>query len=190
METNAPVETEVKIPVNDLEIVRSLLEESAAKCIEAMARETNTLYDTAQRQISQQGHTLRLRSYAGRSVVTHKGAINYLGSIKIREELEFAVDDLETFAAFLEKLGFQPSLRYEKDREEWRIDDMLITLDHTPMGDFVEIEGQIAAISGIAEDLDLSLDDAVRGSYLSLWFEYRNKRPNLNLPRDMVFAKP
>ena len=189
METTAPLETEVKIPVDDLKPVRTLLENLKATCIVVMARETNTLYDTAEHNIAQKGHTLRLRSFAGRSVVTHKGTINYLGTIKMREELEVMVDDLDTLAAILEKLGFEPSIRYEKDREEWRIDGMLVTLDHTPMGDFVEIEGPITTIPKVAELLELDLEDAVRGSYLSLWLEYRQQRPEQNLSRNMVFAR-
>ena len=188
METTTPLETEIKIPVSDLKAVRVLLENCEATCVQMMARESNTLYDTAEHQITQKGHTLRLRSFAGRSVVTHKGTMSYLGSIKIREELEVLVDDLDTFGAILGALGFEPSIRYEKDREEWRLEGMLITLDHTPMGDFVEIEGPVSTIPKIAERLELDLDDAVRGSYLSLWLEYRHQRPDQNLGRNMVFA--
>ena len=41
----------------------------------------------------------------------------------------------------LDHLGLQVVARYEKDREMWLVDEVSVVLDHTPMGDFVEVEG-------------------------------------------------
>ncbi len=77
--------------------------------------------------------------------------------------------------------------RYEKDRETWRLDDVEIVLDHTPMGDFVEVEGPAGVLEMTARSIGLDPSAAVRGSYISLWRAYRERAAE-NLPVDMVFG--
>jgi len=62
-----------------------------------------------------------------------------------------------------------------------------VVLDHTPMGDFVEVEGPSHTLETTARAIGLDPSTAVRGSYLSLWREYRERRIHEDLPRDMVF---
>jgi hypothetical protein len=62
-----------------------------------------------------------------------------------------------------------------------------VTLDHTPMGDYVEVEGMPRELYGVARMLGLDPLTAVPGSYVSLWQQYRSARPELGLPADMVF---
>ena len=88
-----------------------------------------------------------------------------------------------------ERLGFSVFMKYEKDREEWLLDDISVVLDHTPMGDFVEVEGPPERLELAARLLGLDTAAAVRGSYVSLWLEYRELHPELDLPTDMVFAE-
>ena len=78
-------------------------------------------------------------------------------------------------------------LRYEKDRETWTSAGVTVTLDHTPMGDFVELEGPAGELVRMAGDLEVDADAAVRDSYPSLWRAYRVRHPELDLPEDMVF---
>jgi adenylate cyclase class 2 len=87
----------------------------------------------------------------------------------------------------LEHLGFNVFLRYEKDREEWLLGEVSIVLDHTPMGDFVEVEGPPEDLVRTAGVLGIDVGEAVRGSYTSLWQEHREAHPDLELPLDMVF---
>jgi hypothetical protein len=58
------------------------------------------------------------------------------------------------------------------------------------MGDFVELEGAVATLEEAAKTLDLDPARAVRGSYLSLWEQYREQHPELDLPVDMVLPRP
>ena len=122
----------------------------------------------------------------GRGVrLTLKGAARFDGGVKIRDELEVEADDAELLEGILRGLGFEPWMRYEKDREAWRLGEVEVVLDHTPMGGFVELEGEAELLAGAARRLGLDADDAVRGSYVSLWAEERRRRPEL--PHDMVF---
>ena len=43
--------------------------------------------------------------------------------------------------AILSQLGFRVWFRYEKYREEFVKDDVILAVDETPVGTFVEIEG-------------------------------------------------
>lgn len=182
------IETELKIPVNDLAAVRANLATLDASLISESAREENLLLDTADRELSGRGCVLRLRRHGARRILTFKGPATYDGHIKVRPEHELEIEDLETMLTVFEALGFFGVVRYEKERETWRINDAEVVLDHTPMGDFVEVEGPPELIGSVARSLGLDPSDAVRGSYISLWSEFRVRHPELDLPPDMVFG--
>ena len=182
-----PVESELKIPVADLDAVRARLEVGAATLVAPRYREVNTLYDDSARRLMSSGHALRLRRCEGLWKLTFKGPVRYRGTVKEREELETGVADGAVVAEIFGRLGLVPSRRYEKDRERWRLGGTEVCLDHTPMGDFVEIEGPVDALGEVAAGLALNPARALRGSYVSLWASYRDEHPELGLPEDMVF---
>lgn len=186
---NDCIETELKFPVPDLDTVREVLVRQAAAQIHPMAREVNTLLDTDDGRHRRSGSILRLRTYGGQHVVTFKGPVNYLGKIKERAEYEITCDDTGRMAMLFEQLGYSPIARYEKYREVWLLGEATIVLDHTPMGDFVEVEGPPESLEAIAVSLGLDPELAVRGSYLSLWSEYRQRHAQHDLPNDMVFPE-
>lgn len=186
--TETGVETELKIPVADLEGVRSILTARGATLINDTAREVNLLLDTADRELAARGCVLRLRRYGARRVLTFKGPASYDGPIKIRTEHELEIESLEKLLAVFEALGYSGVARYEKDREAWRFEGVDVVLDHTPMGEFVEVEGPSLQLESVARSLGLDPTHAVRGSYMSLWLEFRTRYPERELPPDMVFA--
>ena len=188
MDDAPPVETELKIPVEDLATPRSALVARNAQRVHPAEREVNILLDGPADELAAAGRVLRLRRIGDRRRLTLKGPASFVGNIKSREELEIEVGEIETLAAIFARLGFRPVLRYEKDRETWQISGVTVTLDHTPMGDFVELEGPATRLSGVASELGLEVADAVRGSYPTLWREFRAHHPELELPEDMVFA--
>ncbi len=51
------------------------------------------------------------------------------------------VGDGSLVVRMLEELGFHVWFRYEKYREEFALDDVVVAVDETPVGTFVEIEG-------------------------------------------------
>jgi adenylate cyclase class 2 len=182
-------ESELKFPVADLDQVRVFLQRARAVVVQTMARETNLLLDTEDKRLRTTGCVLRLRRHGDRKILTFKGPASYRGAIKERPEHETEVADLDRAGEILQKLGFSVYMRYEKDREEWRLEDVSVVLDHTPMGAFVEIEGPPERLPEIADLLGLKIASAVRGSYASLWREHRQRHPELALPFDMVFAE-
>lgn len=184
-----PFETELKIPVPNLAPVRTILQRSGAELVHPSAREENLLFDTADRHLEASGRVLRLRRYGDQHLLTLKGPASYQGDIKTRREDETQVADADRLQAILEDLGFAAVSRYEKDRECWRFGSMAVVLDHTPMGDFVEVEGPPEELGATALSLGLQPGQAVRGSYPSLWKEYRSRHPDQELPSDMVFRR-
>jgi adenylate cyclase class 2 len=133
------------------------------------------------------GNALRVREFGGRWFVTFKGEPRYQGPIKVREELESEVEDGEVVRRILGRVGFRPQVSYEKIREAWRLEGVVVTLDHTPIGDFVELEGPSEDLAGVATRLGLDPNTGIRDSYLSLWRTHRERHPELGLPVDMRF---
>jgi adenylate cyclase class 2 len=187
--TTRNLESELKIPVADLERVRVDLQRARAIVVQTMAREVNLLLDTDDSRLRRAGCVLRLRRHGERKVLTFKGPPDFKGAIKERPEHETEISDLESTAEILGQLGFKVIMKYEKDREEWLLDDVTVALDRTPIGSFVEVEGPPEKLNRTAELLGLKISSAVRDSYAGLWLAYRKRHPELDLPLDMVFSK-
>ena len=73
--------------------------------------------------------------------------------------------------------------RYEKYRAEWRLDGHVLCFDRTPLGCFVEIEGDDSPT--VARRLGFDPSSAEPRSYLGIWADY--KRENPDGPAEMVF---
>ncbi len=179
-------ETEVKLPADDLRGVRDRLAGLGARLREARHDESNDLYDDEDRSLSRSGRTVRLRRAAGRAVLTYKGSARFEQGARVREEREVDVSDAAEAEGILNGLGLRKSFRYEKRREEWDGGDCVVALDETPIGNFVEIEGDPAAIRKLVAALGLDAGEAIAGSYPELYLRRRKQDPKL--PPDMVFA--
>lgn len=82
---------------------------------------------------------LRVREQDGEARLEHHLGISNIET----EELETTIGDASRLHQILGALGFTPQVVVEKHREEWRKDDVLVTLDTVKhLGDFVEIEMQ------------------------------------------------
>ena len=140
--------------------------------------ETNTFYDTPDRQLKRRDEGLRLRINERREgqstvIMTHKGP-RQQGPLKCRSETELEVSDRGAAGMLLDKLGYQPVLIFEKRRQGWQIDDCFVELDTIPyLGDFVEIEGASEqSIMALRKKLDLQNLPLIRASYSALLCGY------------------
>jgi adenylate cyclase class 2 len=93
--------------------------------------------------------------------------------MKLREEYETLVGDGEVLLKILEELGLHIWFRYEKYREEFSRDDVIVAIDETPVGVFVEIEGGENGIETAAAALGRSRADYILDSYRSLFLQHR-----------------
>jgi adenylate cyclase class 2 len=179
-------EVEVKLPCGDLDAVRRSLTAQGATRLAPLHEEVNDLYDDSERRLSSKGSALRLRQAAGRVLLTYKGPARFVSGVKVREERETEVSDPEAARSILTALGFAPTFRYEKRREEWLFEKCAVALDETPIGRFVEVEGEPTAIRRAVAALKLDFSEAIPYSYARLYLDRRNQDPAL--PPDMVFT--
>jgi predicted adenylyl cyclase CyaB len=176
-------ERELKFAEVELAELRERLVELQAERVAPPAFEDNWIFDRGKGELQAKGHVLRLRIDGQGAQITLKSAARFEDKTKIREELQTRVEDAEQMRAILEHMGFGIRRRYQKMREEWRLGAVLICLDHTPIGDFVEFEGQGA--DKLARRCGLTPDRAETRTYLELYEDHVKENPDS--PPDMVF---
>jgi adenylate cyclase class 2 len=119
--------------------------------------------------------------------VTFKGPVQP-SVMKLREEQETLVGDGEVLLTIFGELGLHIWFRYEKYREEFAHEDVIVAIDETPVGVFVEIEGGEQGIDTMAALLGRTRADYILESYRSLFLQHRDA---LGLTSsDMVFEDP
>jgi adenylate cyclase class 2 len=176
-------------------------------------REENQLFDTPDGQLAKRGQLLRIRTedpeLAGklanpgnrRVLLTFKRPLEeptnresaaLRRDYKVREELELEVADGATLGRVFAGLGMNGWFRYEKYRTTYKLPaakawakNLLIELDETPIGTFVELEGPPEAIDRAATELGFSKRDYILKNYLLLYVEDCRKRGVQ--PSDMLF---
>jgi adenylate cyclase, class 2 len=178
--------------------------------------ESNVILDTPEGGLAKHGQLLRIRTEtpeakskkgkstpAQRTVLTFKrppvGVAATVGHAherrlhKVREEIEVEVADGTVLAKIFEGLGMSGWFRYEKYRTTFRLPlstnwakGLLIELDETPIGTFVELEGPPAAIDRAAQELGYTRRDYVLRNYLTLYVEECRRQGKQ--PKDMLFA--
>jgi adenylate cyclase class 2 len=123
----------------------------------------------------------------GKSRITFKGPVQP-SMVKLREELETVVGDGEVLLHIFDELGLHVWFRYEKYREEFSHEDVIVAVDETPVGVFVEIEGTENGIMAMADALGRTPDDYVLDSYRGLFLKHREQFGLTGT--DMVFDRP
>jgi adenylate cyclase class 2 len=164
------VESEVKLRVADAEFARDKIRVLGARRAQARHFEDNVLFDDPARSLLGKGSVLRIRRAEGAGVLTFKGPRQIVEGIKSRPELETAVPDPDGFEAVLRALGYEPVFRYQKYRETYRWNGVEIVVDETPIGTFLEIEGEVADVHRAAAALGFTPEDYVAESYAALFF--------------------
>jgi len=179
--------------------------------------EENVIFDTPQSGLAKHGQLLRIRTETPqegsnskkhapkpRVVLTFKQPIAQPSDAepesasdwpyKVREEIEVVVGDAGVLTRVFEGLGMSGWFRYEKYRTTFQLPDseawakgLLIELDETPIGTFVELEGPASAIDRAAAELGYSKRDYVLTNYLRLYLE--DCRRKGEQPSHMLFPK-
>jgi adenylate cyclase class 2 len=186
-QTNPYIETEVKIRMpQGADSARQRIEHAGYQLVENRTLESDQLFDRGD-ELRRSDQLLRLRRAGGRATITYKGP-GERARHKSREEIEFDVSDATSFEQVLERLGYQPRFRYEKYRTKFAREGEggFITIDETPIGVFLELEGPGEWIDATASQLGLSPSEYLTQSYASLYQEYRRERPDA--PVNMIFG--
>ncbi|MFN8452924.1 MAG: class IV adenylate cyclase [Anaerolineae bacterium] len=169
------VENEVKLYVPDLAAVARRVEAAGGTLKAPRVYERNVRYDDAARSFNASGTVLRLRQDT-RARLTYKDGERLSGEYgSSRFEAEVEVSDFANMETILGKLGYHPVMVYEKYRTTYALHDAEVTLDEMPYGNFVEIEGDEAAIRRCVEALRLHDARRMAASYTVLFkFVKRN----------------
>jgi adenylate cyclase class 2 len=183
------IETEIKFRVENQAELESRLATAGFRLVTPRSFESNVLYDTADRSLRAKQELVRIRSYAGRWVLTHKRVPDSgIGEDrhKHRVETETEVGDGETLAEVFRSLGLLPAFRYEKWRTEWSDGEGHCVVDETPVGVFAELEGPSDWIDRIAGQLEVKPEEQLTLSYGRLFDLWRERTGNE--AQDMTFA--
>jgi adenylate cyclase class 2 len=191
-------EVEIKLRVADASALRRRLKQLTAREVSPRTYESNTLYDTARKDLARRGQLIRIRveqpspirnkidrPLPTKTILTYKGPpqakFRVRPSIarprkqksryKVREEVEVAISGMNEMTRILQALGLRPSFRYEKFRTTYALPglrNLKIEFDETPIGTFLELEGTPSAIDRVARLLGYTHTDYITQTYGAL----------------------
>ena len=163
-------EIEAKFHVQNLRKIELRLLELKAQLIQPRVHEVNLRFDRPDGELRNSFRVLRLRQ-DDIARFTFKGpSVEKEGGILSRQEIEFEVGDFDSAKQFLEAIGFQVVVFYEKFRATYELNDTHIMLDELPYGSFIEIEGEnVESIHSIADLLSLNWEAMVKAGYHALF---------------------
>lgn len=141
--------------------------------------EENVLFDTPDQQLGSRLAVLRVRTVGGKGTLTYKAPPlpdDAPSQFKKRVEIETPIGDPEQMIAILTRLGYLKWFCYQKYRTVYDAylpagGALLIMNDETPIGNFVELEGEEAAIQEAVHLLGVSPDQYILLSYIALQAE-------------------
>ena len=165
------VEREIKLRFENAQQARDRVLSIGATPLRGRRLQEDCLLDATDDGLYRRRCVLRVRNDSGKSLLTFKGPVQ-AGVMKVREEYETVVADGDTLLTILHQLGLRVWFRYEKYREEFSAEDVVIAVDETPVGTFVEIEGGADHIHQTAAALGKTSSDYITDSYRTLFVRY------------------
>lgn len=182
-------ESEIKLCVESAAEARRRIEAAGFEVFRPRVFEANVLLDTPSGSLVAGGETLRVRERGGETILTYKGPVER-DRHKSREEIETSAGEAPALLAILARLGFAPNYRYEKFRTEYARpgEPGIATVDETPIGVFIELEGEGDWIDRTAARLGFSESDYVNDSYTAIFRRYCLES-RLEMGAGMVFGK-
>ena len=191
-------ETEIKLRVGDLVALIRKLNRLGART-NGRVLERNTLFDTPDGDFRRRGRLLRLRvETPARSPILAAGPAGAIltskqpapvpaaAGYKQNLESEIAVTAPKRWFGQMRALGLRPAFRYEKFRTSFRLGRLHLDVDETPVGTFLELEGDPRRIDRAAQALGYSRRDYIRATYWDLYAAHCRRHGKI--PRDMLFG--
>jgi adenylate cyclase, class 2 len=180
-------EIEIKLRVLDRTAVVHQIADLGWQVRRGRELERNWVYDEPDGTLRTTGRLLRVRDAGGVCLLTLKLPSDEGGPHKVKEELEIVASECGTSRRILEGLGYRLSWRYEKYRTYFERGDAAgeIVLDETPIGDFLELEGEAAWIDHTAAELGFTPGEYITATYGALFEEHKARSSGVG--SDMVF---
>ncbi len=168
------LEREIKLRFGSADEARAAVIASGATPLLGRRLQEDSLLDTDDEQLRRRRCVLRVRVENGKSRLTFKGPVQP-ALVRVREELETVVGDGAILLRVLQELGLHVWFRYEKYREEFAHGDVIVAIDETPVGVFIEIEGGEQGIAAMTELLGRFQSDYILDSYRGLFLRHREE---------------
>jgi adenylate cyclase class 2 len=162
------LEIEVKIKIEHLTEVKEKILSQGAKLVKERHSHDDTFYDFSSLELRRKHHALRVRKINKKTFLTFKGPEQKSRKFKIREEYETEVKNERHLRKILKSLELQPVFQYSKFRTVFRRKKLIVCLDETPIGNFLELEGQQSEIVKFAQGLNFSKEDFIKLDYIQL----------------------
>ena len=161
-------EIEVKFLLKDYASLMQKIADLQLSCSQERIHEFNLRYDLADGSLVARKQVLRLRKDT-QARLTFKGPGVMEEDVLLRKEVEVVVSDFDTTNRLLEALGYQVVMMYEKYRANYLLDSLVMSVDETPLGLFVELEGESPAqVRKATNVLELNWDARINLSYSAL----------------------
>jgi len=178
------LEREIKLQFAGPAEARTAIVKAGATPIRGRRLQEDCLLDSGDEQLRRRRCVLRIRMEQGKSLLTYKGPVQP-SPMKVREEIETVAGDGDALLQMFGELGFNVWFRYQKYREEFAFGDVIVALDETPIGTFVEVEGGEDGITQMAKALGCGPADYIADSYRTIFMQHRQQH---DLPvTDMLF---
>lgn len=155
--------------------------------------EDNWLLDTEAHQLGGKSSILRVRNAGGKGLLTYKekaGSDAPASQFKLRVEIETELGDAHEALAIFDRLGYHRFFRYQKYRSVYEAilpsgKSLHVMADETPLGNFLELEGEEGVIAEAVSLLGVTRADYILVSYLAL--QVAHCREQGKALEDMVF---
>jgi adenylate cyclase class 2 len=161
-------EIEIKLPFASAASARESIESLGATERTPRLFEDNVVLDRDGGALERGGMVLRVRTKGDRAVLTLKTPVEGEHRHKVRNEDETTVGDAPTTLRLLQGLGYSPRWRYQKYRTVYTLRDLVICLDETAIGCFVELEGPPEQIDSVARQMGFTSAQYVCDTYRDL----------------------
>ena len=184
------LEREVKLLFPTAAAAREAVLAAGALAAHARRLQDDALYDLPDDTLKRKGCVVRVRierwtDAPNTTTLTVKGPVQ-TGPMKLRDEHETRVERADALLKAFDALGMRAWFRYQKYREEFSARGLIIAIDETPVGTYVELEGDEEAIVAMTTALGRSPADFIVDSYYGLFMKRRDEF-NLCGP-DMLFT--
>lgn len=173
------IETEIKIKISDRQTLSAqLVREGFVKQRERYF-EDNILFDYPTNTLRERGCALRVRTLADSTLLTFKGPAKVNAQFKTREEIEITTSDGASLKLILSRIGLHPVFRYQKYRTEYALGSpsgdhsgpgvVAAMVDETPIGAYLELEGEESAILPLIPRLGYRERDLIKSTYVTIY---------------------
>lgn len=167
-------EIEAKFPIGDKAQLRERILALGAELRIDEVYELNYILDRDAAPLQDSYQRLRLRLQGSVATLTYKRSLKKIEGVAFREEVETEVSDFENTRLILARLGYTTRFIYEKYRSVFQAGDCVLMLDETPIGTYLEIEGDSNdQIFAMAERLGLDSGSAIDSGYYQLFLNWK-----------------